>query len=208
VRVSGAMTLHGETISSTGVRAAVTSGNLGRAALMLGRPFSVLGSVRCGRRIGRELGFPTANVDPHNEVLPPRGVYAVRVLLDRGSHPGRASQVMLDGVANLGLRPTFREPRPAALQLELHILDYRGNLYGAEVEVFFLRKLRDEQRFASPAALSRGIGHDVAMARAVLAEKNNSKKTFTAPKASVIVPPEIKRGKKRKEEVKGQGKRV
>jgi riboflavin kinase / FMN adenylyltransferase len=152
--------LGGKTVSSTRIRDAILGGRLGEATRMLGRPFSVLGTVVPGRQVGRQLGFPTANLQPHNEVLPPCGVYAVRA---------RLGHRMLDGVASYGTRPTFESPSGAPPVLELHLLDFRGNVYGKQIEIFFVARLRAERRFASTQKLCEQMTRDVACAREVLA---------------------------------------
>lgn len=144
---------HGSAVSSTRIRNSVTRGRLGDAFNMLDRPFSILGTVGRGRKVGRTLGFPTANLDPHNEVRPPNGVYAVQA--DIGGH------IVVDGVMNIGTRPTFSSGAPAAVTFELHLPHFTGNLYGRTVEVFFVRKLRGERRFRSPSALAAQIARDV-----------------------------------------------
>lgn len=148
-----------EKISSTAIRQHVLNGRLERAAAMLGRPFSILGLVEPGDHRGRELGFPTANLNPHDEVLPPDGVYAVRVNIAAES---------LGGVVNIGVRPTFAGAQPHRV-LEVHILDFARELYGQNIEVLFLSKLRDEQKFASVDALKAQIAADVQAARELLA---------------------------------------
>ncbi len=153
-----------EPVSSTRVRTAVQAGRLHDALQMLGRPFSVFEPVIRGRTLGRTLGFPTANLGPNNEVLPPTGVYAV--LARTRSHPGRC----YPGVLNFGTRPTF-DGEDGSPILELHLLDRKLSLYGREIEVFFIRKLRRERRFASLEALKRQIARDIEHARCVLARK-------------------------------------
>lgn len=148
----------GKPISSTRIRAEIKRGNLKRTAAMLGRPFSILGTVIHGKAIGRKIGFPTANLDFHSEALPPYGIYAVRALI---------ADKLRDGVVNLGTRPTF-EKRNIKPLLELHLFDFRGNLYKRDVEVFFVKKLRNERRFASVKKLTAQIAHDVATARRLL----------------------------------------
>jgi riboflavin kinase/FMN adenylyltransferase len=145
-----------EVISSTAIRQHVQHGRLDRAAEMLGRQFSILGAVARGDSRGRQLGFPTANVDPHNEVLPPDGVYAVRAIVAGQTH---------GGVANLGLRPTFPANQPS---LEVHIFDFDRELYGDDIEVVFVKKLRDEKRFDSAEALKRQMTADAEAARTLL----------------------------------------
>lgn len=149
----------GEMISSTRIRSAIAVGHLQDAARMLGRPFSIAGRVVRGRQIGRLLGFPTANIEPHNEVRPPDGVYAVRVRLADGLH---------DGVLSIGPRATFRDSPPGTW-MEVHVFDLSRNLYGQTIEVFLMARLRTERRFKSADALARQIARDVRHARRVLA---------------------------------------
>ncbi len=146
----------GQPVSSTRIRRAVAAGRLADAARMLGRPFSVLGTVVPGRQIGRTLGIPTANLDFRNEIRPPEGVYAVIAVI---------GGTRLTGVANLGRRPTFPRRGRRAPILELHLLDTRRDLYGRTIEVFFLQRLRPERKFSSPAALRAQIRRDIAAAR-------------------------------------------
>lgn len=147
----------GATISSTAIRQLVQQGVLGPAAAMLGRPFTVLGTVEPGEHLGQELGFPTANLNPHNEVLPPDGVYAVRA---------RHQNQPLAGVANIGCRPTVSTRGRRVF--EVHLFDWSKNLYGQELEVEFVARLRDERKFASREELRTQIAADVAQARARL----------------------------------------
>lgn len=142
-------------ISSSAIRQLVLAGNLDRAEEMLGRSFSVLGTVEKGDHLGHRIGYPTANLNPHNEVLPPNGVYAVRVSIN---------QKLLGGVVNIGVRPTI-ENRPYRRVLEVHIFDFHRDIYDAEVEVSFVKKLRDEKKFESVDALKAQIANDVEAAR-------------------------------------------
>jgi riboflavin kinase/FMN adenylyltransferase len=144
-------------ISSSAVRQHVLTGNLERAAAMLGRSFSVLGSVEKGDHLGHRIGYPTANLNPHNEVMPPNGVYGVRVRVD---------QETFGGVVNIGVRPTI-ENRPHRRVLEVHIFDFHHDIYGQDVEVSFVKKLRDEKKFDSVDALKEQIAADVQAARAL-----------------------------------------
>jgi riboflavin kinase / FMN adenylyltransferase len=144
-------------VSSTRLRAAIEEGDLAAATAMLGRPFSILGTVVAGRRIGRQLGYPTANLVPHNEVRPPVGVYAVRAI-----HAGRS----YEGLLNYGFHPTVqRAPEPL---FELHLLDTARELYGQVIEVFFFRRLRGERRFGARRDLVVQIRRDIQEARRVL----------------------------------------
>ena len=165
----------GEMISSSAVRQHVLHGRLDRAAAMLGRPFSLLGTVVPGDHRGRSLGFPTANLNPHNGALPPDGVYAARVhLVGQASRlspapmDGRDACPTYTGVVNVGSRPTFAHPAPGRL-IEVHLLDFDRDLYGQEIEVALVGKLRGEQKFPSAAALQHQIRADIAVARQILA---------------------------------------
>jgi riboflavin kinase/FMN adenylyltransferase len=147
----------GGTISSTRIRDLVTAGAVGRATALLGRPHAVRGVVVEGDRRGRTIGFPTANLAVDPEVaLPANGVYAARVdwLGDR-----------YEGVTNVGVRPTFGG---LALVVETHLLDFDGDLYGETLDVSFIERIRDEQRFDGVDALVGQIRRDVARARSLL----------------------------------------
>jgi len=146
----------GKIISSTVIRHLIEKGKLPQAADMLGRPVSIYGTVVHGRGKGRGIGFPTANLDPHHETLPPDGVYAVTGDLD-----GKK----LKGVLHIGKRPTFGLERKS---VEVHLFDLRGDLYGREIELFFVKKIRPIQRFKNTAALTAAIRRDIRLARAVL----------------------------------------
>ncbi len=150
---------HGEApISSTRIRRAVEHGDLAEAAEMLGRPFAVEGRVEEGRRVGRALGFPTANIRPENELMPPAGIYAARLRLADGR--------ILPAAAYRGRRPTFG-PGGAPV-LEVHALDTVLDLYGQRVEAEFVRRIRDDRRFDDPAALRAQIAEDLRAIRAAL----------------------------------------
>jgi len=146
-------------VNSTVIRSFVQGGELDQAAAFLGRPYSMLGTVVEGATRGRRIGYPTANLDPHNEVVPPSGVYAVRVRL-----AGRA----LAAVLNVGYRPTFEDPNQVSCAVEVHMFDFDETIYGRELEVIFVSKLREEQRFESIDLLREQIGRDIAQARAIL----------------------------------------
>jgi riboflavin kinase / FMN adenylyltransferase len=150
-----AVSLGGKTVSSTRIREAIRDGYLEGASQMLGRPYSLIGSVVHGDHLGRQWGFPTANLATENLALPPRGVYAVNALVRGECHPA---------VLNIGFRPTLKQPHPT-WRVEAHLLDFQGDLYGAELELVFLGKLRDEQAFSSPEALREQIARDIAAAR-------------------------------------------
>lgn len=147
-----------ERVSSTRIRTALREGRLGSVAELLGRPYALAGPVVHGRELGRKLGFPTANIDIAGLEVPPNGVYAARVHLGAGWHLA---------VLNLGVRPTV-DAAPANPQLEVHLLDFAGDLYGQELEVEFVRQVRPERRFPSVDALRLQIAEDVKHARAIL----------------------------------------
>lgn len=153
-----AVALDGELVSSTRIRDAVRAGDLDAASQMLGRPYAICGMVMTGDKIGGQLGFPTANLDTSDLVLPPNGVYAACTKLN-----GTFYRVAL----NIGVRPTVAATE-LQLRVEAHLLDFSGNLYGAELEVEISAKLRAEQRFASLSELREQIVLDVAMARAMV----------------------------------------
>ena len=149
--------LGGQVISSTRIRKAVSQGQLDEAADLLGRPFSMYGTVIHGTKMGRQLGYPTANVDPHNEARPPAGIYAVRMDVEGVIHPGAAF---------LTDHPDPRKGPPDVV--EVHLIDRDLDLYDREVEVFFVKRLRDEWSFDHLDALKQQIALDVAQARAAL----------------------------------------
>jgi len=148
----------GRAVSSTFIREAVQVGDLPRASALLGRPCSLLGTVVPGAQRGRTLGFPTANLRLHHELRPPYGVYAAQ-LLRRGE--------LLPAVVNIGKRPTFAAED---IQVEAHLLDFQGNLYGEVLEVFLLKRLRPEIAFANELALKEQIQIDINECRQVLSD--------------------------------------
>jgi riboflavin kinase/FMN adenylyltransferase len=152
-----AVALDGQLVSSTRIREAIRSGNLDAASQMLGRPYAICGQVLAGDQIGRQLGFPTANLAVANLVLPPNGVYAACT-----NFGGQFYRVAL----NIGVRPTVAASQPQ-LRVEAHLLDFGGDLYGAALEVEIGAKLREERRFGSPAELREQITRDVAAVRAL-----------------------------------------
>ena len=147
----------GERVSSTAVREALERGDLARARELLGYPFAMHGRVAHGDRRGRTIGYPTANIHVHRRAVPLQGVYAVRM---RGAADGP-----VPGVANLGFRPTIAGGLPTPL-LEVHLLDFSGDLYRRHVKVEFLDRVREERRFGSLDELKAQIARDEAHARA------------------------------------------
>jgi len=161
VEVVGPVEAGGMLVSSSAVRRAIGHGDIERATILLGRPPSLAGHVIHGDARGRGLGFPTANLQVTGLMLPPDGVYAVRVRTAGGHRLG---------VANLGMRPTFAEHQRS---LEVHLLDWDGDLYSQRLEVIFVKPLRGEVKFPTAQALIEQIARDVAAARAVLTESHS-----------------------------------
>lgn len=152
-------------VSSTRIRTAVARGGVEEAEQCLGRPYAIWGRVVEGERRGRVLGFPTANLETENEILPERGVYATSVRVFEGEHPGGRVH---PSVTNIGTRPTFD---PGKLLTEAHLLDFDGDLYGARIELRFHARIRDERRFSSPRELASQIERDTLEARRIHASR-------------------------------------
>lgn len=167
VEVVEQVVVHGRPVSSTAIREATELGDLEAAAAMLGRPVAVYGEVVSGDRLGRRIGFPTANLDLHHELHPPTGVYAVRVRVVRYG-PGVEAGAQLLGVANIGYRPTVATVRPDVPRIEVHLLDFEGDLHGEHLEVAFAARIRSERKFDGLPALQAQIALDVTAARKVL----------------------------------------
>ena len=166
VEVVGAVTEDGQPVSSSVIRTAVAHGDLDPARRWLGRAYSLRGVVERGAGRGRTIGIPTINLttpDPR-KLLPPDGVYAVRVELQGKREEGRGKY---GGMMNQGSRPTFGVH---ARGLEIHLFDFTGDLYGATVTVEWVRRLRDVQTFPSRQALADQIERDALAARAILKE--------------------------------------
>ncbi len=157
----------GHPVSSTRIRRAIEEGDLEAAATFLGRPYTILGTVIPGKQLGRTLGFPTANLRAHSEQFPPNGVYAVQAAV---------AGKQISGVANIGVRPTI-ESRGERL-LEVHLLDFKQDVYGHDIEITFVSRLRDEQKFSSPESLISQIKIDIAAATKIF--KNRSTKEGSA----------------------------
>ena len=155
VEAARTVEMDGVRVSSTQVRKALAVADFKLAEELLGRPFQITGRVLHGQKLARQLGWPTANVQLKRHRVPFTGVYLVSVEIDGKQWPG---------VANIGVRPTVAGDGKA--HLEVHLLDFAGNLYDRRLTVAFHHKLRDEQRFASLEALKSAIGADVAAARA------------------------------------------
>ncbi len=155
VEAAATVEVDGLRVSSTRVREALAAADFALAERLLGRPFQIVGRVLHGQKLGRQLGTPTANVQLKRRRVPLTGVYLVSTELDGQRCPG---------VANIGVRPTVHGDGSA--HLEVHLLDFSGDIYGRRLTVAFHHKLRDEQRFASLEALKSAIDADVAAARA------------------------------------------
>lgn len=149
----------GERLSSSTIRALIAASDFDAAALALGRRFAISGKVVHGQQLGRQLGYPTANIRLGRRLAPLQGIFAVRVHGIGG--------VVRPGVASLGVRPTVTGVDPQPL-LEAHLFDFDGDLYGRRISVEFVEKLRDEEKFPDLASMVRQIDHDAAAARRIL----------------------------------------
>jgi riboflavin kinase / FMN adenylyltransferase len=156
VDVVNAVTVGNIVASSTRIRNAILDGDVRTAAMLLGRPYNLGGAVIEGKRRGATLGFPTANVLPNKELIPPRGVYAAF---------GEFEKERYRGVLNIGYNPTFSDER---LSIEIHLLDFNRNIYGRDLEILFVERIRDEVKFTGPDALVAQIRRDVEQAVAIL----------------------------------------
>jgi riboflavin kinase/FMN adenylyltransferase len=150
-----AVALDGQVVSSTRIRDEIRLGKLDAASQMLGRSYAICGPVVKGDRWGRQLGFPTANLDTTGLILPPHGVYAGLTLVNNQQY-----RVAL----NIGRRPTLASAAPV-LRVEAHLLDFDGDLYGQELEIELGDQLREEKKFAGRAELSEQIARDIQMVR-------------------------------------------
>ena len=149
--------IDGAVVSSTAIRQAVEKGDLAKAAEMLGREYTILGTVTHGDNLGKKIGFPTANLSAHSEQFPPNGVYAAKAWVDGE---------LYRGVINLGVRPTVSGGK-AERVLEIYLFDFDRDIYGHDVEVHFLKFLRLEKKFENLDALVQQIRQDVQQAREV-----------------------------------------
>jgi len=161
VNVVAGLRSSGKIISSTRIRGLILRGELKKASHLLMRPVTILGTVVNGHKRGRIIGYPTANINPHHEAIPPSGVYAVRI---------RSGNKLYGGILNIGTRPTFADcsrgaPEPT---IEAHIFNFNRPIYGKDLEISFVRKIRNERRFSTPARLSERIKKDEKRARRIL----------------------------------------
>jgi len=146
-------------ISSTLIRSLILKGNLKKASNFLGRPLSIFGKIVKGSKRGKLLGFPTANIDYAHEVLPPKGVYAVKINFDKKKFLG---------VANIGLRPSFKKRGRARVVVEVFILNFTKRIYGKAIEVEFVKKIRNEKKFKNRSSLIKQIEKDIRKTRQIL----------------------------------------
>jgi riboflavin kinase / FMN adenylyltransferase len=147
--------INGVVVSSTAIRQAIEKGDFAKAAEMLGREYTILGTVTRGDNLGKKIGFPTANLSAHSEQFPPNGVYVAEARIDGE---------LYRGVINLGIRPTVTSGKSERV-LEIHLFDFNRDIYGHDVEVRFLKFLRPEKKFANLDALVQQIRRDVEQAR-------------------------------------------
>jgi len=148
-------------ISSTYIRKLITEGRLRQAQVLLASPVTVLGTVIKGISLASKLGYPTANINPHHEILPPSGVYAVKVVFNNRIY---------NGVCNIGKKPTIlvNNSLPLDKHVEVHIFNFGKNIYGKDLQIRFIAKIRSEKKFSSLKDLSFQIGKDVLKARKIL----------------------------------------
>jgi riboflavin kinase/FMN adenylyltransferase len=150
----------GAVVSSTLIRKLIESGKIEKASILLGRRFSILGTVIKGDSRGRVLGYPTANIDPHQEALPPNGVYAIKA---------KINDKYYKGMLNIGKRPTFYA-KSNKLAIEANIFDFNKYIYGQVIEIFFYKKIRNEQKFNSPDLLKTQLENDHKQSLSILSK--------------------------------------
>lgn len=153
-------------ISSTCIRKLILQGKLAQAQKLLNSPVTVLGTVIKGISLARKLGFPTANINPHHEILPPSGVYAVKVI--RGLK-------IYQGICNIGNKPTLSAALRKKIDkhVEVYIFDFRKNIYGQDLEIQFVSKIREEKKFPSLLDLKSQIKKDILKAQKILSSTPN-----------------------------------
>lgn len=156
VREIEQVSLDGEVISSTLIRQLLKNGEVEHAAKLLGRDYALSGIVVKGDGRGRGLGFPTANIAPKHAIIPRNGVYAVRLFV---------RDKYYNGIVNIGMRPTFEAHSPA---IEVHIFDFDEDIYGEEITVYFVSRIREEKKFRNAEALTNQINADIEIAKHVL----------------------------------------
>ncbi|MBI3813942.1 MAG: bifunctional riboflavin kinase/FAD synthetase [Nitrospinae bacterium] len=156
VTVIDAIMVDDQIVSSTLLRDTIEEGDVEKAKRLLGRRYSIEGKVADGFKTGSMIGFPTANIDTSYELIPHTGVYAAKALIDGE---------IFDGVANVGFNPTFHRDK---LNVEIHIFNFTRDIYGKEIEIFFIKMLRNEIEFGSAGELKKQIEKDITIAKGVL----------------------------------------
>lgn len=167
LKVFDVIKIENKPISSSYIRALIKEGKLKAAQKLLSHPVSILGTVIRGTSLAKKLGFPTANIDPHHEVIPPSGVYAVKVLLNNAEVSAK-----LNGICNIGTKPTFKQSDER--HIEAYILNFNQNIYGKYLELQFIKKIRDEKKFASPEELAEQIKKDIGIARRIFSRHHTT----------------------------------
>lgn len=165
LKIYDVIKINKQPVSSTYIRALIKKAKLDTAQELLGRPVSILGTVIKGASLARKLGFPTANINPHHEVVPPPGIYAVRVLFNKKK---------FNGACYIGTRPTFKILRQefwrknSPIHIEVYLFDFRRKIYGKDLEIQFIKKIRDEKKFDSLQHLANQIRKDVLATKKLL----------------------------------------
>jgi riboflavin kinase/FMN adenylyltransferase len=161
LRAFNVLRTHNKPVSSTYIRWLIRKGDLSHAQKLLTRPVSILGSVARGNYLGRKIGFPTANINPHHEVIPPSGIYAVKIIFGGKKYPG---------VCYIGKRPTINNPRfqDQKVHIEAHIFNFNKNIYNKYLEIQFIKKIREDRKFLSLTKLAEQIQKDSLAARKIL----------------------------------------
>jgi riboflavin kinase/FMN adenylyltransferase len=156
VREIEQIAVDGEVISSTKIRTLLLDGDVEHAAKLLGRTYAITGIVVRGDGRGKGLGYPTANIAPKHAIIPADGVYAVRLVV---------RERVYDGIANIGMRPTFNKK---VLAIEVHVFNFSEDIYGEDISLYFLKKIREEKKFKSAEALVTQIKSDIEAAKDIL----------------------------------------
>jgi len=162
LRVFKVIKIKGQSVSSTYIRRLILNGKIQQAEKLLGRPVSILGTVIRGSSLAKEFGCPTANIDPHHEVTPPSGVYAVKVIFNHK---------LYFGVCSIGTKPTFHAHR--FRHIEVYIFDFNENIYGRFLEICFKKKIRKQRKFESDQDLFKQIKKDIKKTRALFSRQRS-----------------------------------
>ena len=168
LKTFGIIKIDNQPISSTYIRRLIAQGHLANAQKLLARPVSVLGTVIKGTAWGRRLGFPTANINPHHEVIPPTGVYAARIFYRNKK---------LKGVTYIGNKPAFLRKNEGGgnkkiENIEVYIFNFKKDIYGENLEVQFIKKIRERKRFAALKPLVKQIKKDITLAKMIFSRHN------------------------------------